>query len=400
MSQLDIHRQVAIVGVGQTPFVRNGDRSAWNLALDAGLAALSDAGIDPSEVDGLVRYALPTEYVSVPMMQRSLGIHALRYYSEAPLGGEATSAVINHAVAAIASGQASVVLVWRALNQSAGVRFGRADQRLPLVEGQEDVIVPEDGENRSFQWPYGQMSPAHIFGLWARRYAFDNGLSDEDLTRALGTIAIQQRQYANNNPGAVFYERPLSWDDYERARWISKPIRLFDMCLENDGACALVLVSAERARSLRTDPVYVLAVTQHLAAYKEPMGLYGADLMEWFSPEAVARLYAAARVSPSDVDVAELYDATSFMPLKSLETYGLARVGEAWKHVIAHGTGLDAPVPVNTHGGFLSEGYIHGMSTITEAVRQLRGTARNQVRDASVALCGASFGSAMLLGVG
>ena len=87
------------------------------------------------------------------------------------------------------------------------------------------------------------------------------------------------------------------------------------------------------------------------------------------------------------------------MPLKSLETYGLAPVGQAWRHVIEHGTGLDAPVPLNTHGGFLSEGYIHGMSTITEAVRQLRGTACNQVRDASVALCGASFGSAMLLGL-
>jgi len=306
--------------------------------------------------------------------------------------------VANHAVAAIASGQASVVVAWRALNQSSGVRFGRADQRLPLQPGVDDVVVPEDGENRSFTWPYGQMSPAHIFGLWARRYMYDNGLSDEDITRALGTIAIQQRQYANNNPGAVFFQRPLTWADYENARWISKPIRLFDMCLENDGACALVFVSAERARALRADPIYVLGVTQSLASYKEPMGLYGADLMEWFSAAAVARLYGEAGVSPKDVSVAELYDATSFMTLKSLETYGLAPVGKAWKYVIEQGTGLDSPVPVNTHGGFLSEGYIHGMSTITEGVRQLRGTAHNQVAGAEVALVGASFGSALILG--
>jgi acetyl-CoA acetyltransferase len=305
---------------------------------------------------------------------------------------------VNLAVAAIAAKQASVVVVWRALNQSSGVRFGRADQRLPLQPGADDVVVPEDGENRSFTWPYGQMSPAHIFGLWARRYMYDNGLTDADITRALGTIAIQQRKYANNNPGAVFYDRPLSWQDYESARWISKPIRLFDMCLENDGACALVLVDAERARSLREDPAYVLGVTQSLAAYKEPMGLYGADLMEWFSPAAVQRLYGEAQVSPADVSVAELYDATSFMTLKSLETYGLAESGQAWKAVIEHGTGLDSRLPVNTHGGFLSEGYIHGVSTITEAVRQLRGTARNQVVDADVALVGASFGSALLLG--
>ncbi|HEX8969464.1 MAG TPA: lipid-transfer protein [Chloroflexota bacterium] len=393
-----IRRQVAVVGIGQTPFARKSGRTAWDLALDAALEALDDAGLPAVEVDGLVRYALPTEYVTIPMMQRSLGIRELRYYAEAPLGGEATSAVVNHAVAAIASGQASVVLVWRALNQSVGVRFGRADQRLPLVSGEQDVVVPEDGENRSLTWPYGQMSPAHIFGLWARRYMYENGLSDDDLTRALGSLAIQQRLYANNNPGAVFYDRRLTWDEYEHARWISKPIRLFDMCLENDGACALLLVDAQRARDLGVEPVYVLGVTQSLASYKEPMGLYGADLMDWFPQAAVDRLYAQAGVSPTDISVAELYDATSFMPLKSLETYGLVPRGQAWKHLIEHGTGLDSPLPVNTHGGFLSEGYIHGMSTITEAVRQLRGTARNQVPDAQVALCGASFGSALILG--
>jgi acetyl-CoA acetyltransferase len=120
--------------------------------------------------------------------------------------------------------------------------------------------------------------------------------------------------------------------------------------------------------------------------------------MAWLPPAAVERLYGEAGVSPADVSVAELYDATSFMTLKSLETYGLAQSGQAWKYVIEHGTGLDSPLPVNTHGGFLSEGYIHGMSTITEAVRQLRGTACNQVVGANVALVGASFGSALLLG--
>jgi len=120
--------------------------------------------------------------------------------------------------------------------------------------------------------------------------------------------------------------------------------------------------------------------------------------MEWFSSAAVARLYGEAGVAPGDVSVAELYDATSFMTLKSLETYGLAPPGEAWRHVISNGTGLESPLPINTHGGFLSEGYIHGMSTITEAVRQLRGTACNQVVGASVALVGASFGSALILG--
>jgi acetyl-CoA acetyltransferase len=393
-----INRQVAIVGIGQTKFARKSGRTAWDMALEATLAALADAGIEPSEIDGLIRYALPTEYVSIPMMVRSLGVRELRYYCEAPLGGEAMAAVVNHAVAAITSGQASVVLAWRCLNQSTGVRFGRADQRLPLREGEEVVTVPEEGENRSFTWPYGHMSPAHLFALWARRYMYENGLSDEDLTNALGTIAVQQRKYANNNPNAVFYDRPLSWDEYRNARWIAEPIRLFDMCLENDGACALVFVSAERARSMRPDPVYVLGVTQSLAPYTEPMGLYIPDLTSWMPSAAVDRLYAEAGVDPSDIDVAEIYDASSMMTLKNLETYRFVPQGQSWRHVIEHGTGLDSPLPVNTHGGFLSEGYIHGMSTITEAVRQLRGTAPNQVAGAELALTGASFGSAAIFG--
>jgi acetyl-CoA acetyltransferase len=242
------------------------------------------------------------------------------------------------------------------------------------------------------------MSPAHLFALWARRYMYENGLSDEDLTNALGTIAVQQRKYANNNPNAVFYDRPLSWDEYRNARWIAEPIRLFDMCLENDGACALVFVSAERARSMRPDPVYVLGVTQSLAPYTEPMGLYIPDLTSWMPSAAVDRLYAEAGVDPSDIDVAEIYDASSMMTLKNLETYRFVPQGQSWRHVIEHGTGLDSPLPVNTHGGFLSEGYIHGMSTITEAVRQLRGTAPNQVAGAELALTGASFGSAAIFG--
>ncbi|MDE3077581.1 MAG: lipid-transfer protein, partial [Chloroflexota bacterium] len=330
-------------------------------------------------------------------MVRSLGVRDLRYYCEAPLGGEAAAAVINHAAAAISSKQASVVVAWRALNQSTGVRFGRADQRLPLKPNEDNVVIPEEGDNRSFLWPYGLMSPAQQFGMWATRYAHVNGLTDDDLTRALGTIALQQRKNAKNNPGAVFFQRTLTWEEYVSARWISKPIRLFDMCLENDGACALVFVDAARARNLRSVPAYVLSATQSLKAHKEPLGMHSADMLEWFPQAAVDRLYGEAGLTPKDVSVAELYDATSMMTLKSLETYGIAEPGRGWRYVVEAGIGLDSPVPVNTHGGFLSEGYVHGMSLITEAVRQIRGTAHNQARNHQVALVGASFSSAALL---
>jgi acetyl-CoA acetyltransferase len=258
-------------------------------------------------------------------------------------------------------------------------------------------VVPEQ-DNLSFAWPYGLMSPGQLFALWARRYAGVHGLSDEDLTRALGTIAITQRAYARRNPNAMMRDRPLDWDIYRGARMISEPLRLFDLCLENDGACAFVVTGADRARALREDPAWILSATQTLSPYREPMGIYtGGELLQLFPPAAAARLFEQAGVRHADVDVAEFYDATSYMPLRSLESYGFVPDGQAWRYVTEQGTGPDSPLPVNTHGGHLSEAYLHGMNGILEAVRQLRGAAASQVPGAEVALVGAPAGSAAIL---
>jgi acetyl-CoA acetyltransferase len=400
-----IRRDVAIVGIGQTAYGKALPATAWDLAIEAIVAALADAGIDPRDVDGMCRFAPPFEPVSEPMLVRALGLRELRFFAESPLGGEALGAVIAHAAAAVTAGLARVVVVYRALSQSQGGRFGRADGGAPrggpsgvAVAGPHaDVVVPEE-DNRSFAWPYGLMSPGQLFALWARRYAIVNKLADEDLTRALGSIAITQRAYANANPNALMRDRPMTWEDYRAARMISEPLRLFDLCLENDGACAYVITSADVARSLRADPVYVLSATQTLSPYREPMGIYvTGELLELFPPETAERLFAGAGVTRPDIDVAQFYDATSYMPLRSLESYGFVPDGQAWRYVAEAGTGPDSPLPVNTHGGHLSEAYLHGMNGVLEAVRQLRGTAVNQVRDASVALVGAPAGSAAIL---
>jgi acetyl-CoA acetyltransferase len=389
-----IRRQVAIVGIGQTAYGKALPGTAWDLAVEAVSKALADAGIDPADVDGMCRFAPPFEPVSEPMLVRALGIRELTFFAESPLGGEALGAVVAHAAAAVMAGLARVVVVYRALSQSKGGRFGRADR-----DGQPDgdVVVPEE-ENRSFAWPYGLMSPGQLFALWARRYASVYGLSDEDLTLALGSIALTQRRYANRNPAAMMRDRKLDWDTYRAARMISEPLRLFDLCLENDGACAYVLTSAGTARAIRDDPVYLLSATQTLSPYREPMGIYTDNLIELFPPPVAERLFAQAGVTRDDIDVAELYDATSFMTLRSLESYGFAPEGQAWRYVADAGTGPDSPLPVNTHGGHLSEAYLHGMNGVLEAVRQLRGTACSQVAGAAVALVGAPAGSAMILG--
>jgi acetyl-CoA acetyltransferase len=401
-----ITRETAIVGIGQTAYGKALPGTAWELAMEAVLAACADAGVDVADVDGMCRFTAPFETVSEAQLVRGLGIRELSWFTQAAHGGEALGAVVMHAAAAVSAGLASTVVVYRALSQSKGGRFGRADSRGPGGGGPSgagggdsdgDIVVPEQ-DNLSFAWPYGLMSPGQLFALWARRYAAVHGLSDEDLTRALGTIAITQRRFANANPNAMMRDRKMDWDDYRNARMISEPLRLFDLCLENDGACAFVVTTADRARALRPDPVWVLSATQTISPYREPMGIYPAgELLELFPPAAAARLFEQAGVRHADIDVAEFYDATSYMPLRSLESYGFVPDGQAWRYVTEEGTGLDSPLPVNTHGGHLSEAYLHGMNGILEAVRQLRGTASNQVTNAQVALVGAPAGSATIL---
>lgn len=394
-------RAAAITGIGQTAYARALPETAWELAIRAVLRACADAGVDVADVDGMCRFTEPFETVSEAMLVRALGIRELSFFAASPHGGEALGAVLAQAAAAIEGGLARIVVVYRALSQSKGGRFGRADRGGPsgavVSDPAADVVVPEEG-NLSFAWPYGLMSPGQLFALWATRYEAAHGLSRDQLTTALGTIAITQRAYANRNPNAMMRDRKLDWDAYRGARMISEPLRLFDLCLENDGACAYVVTSAETARALRGDPVYVLSATQTLAPYREPMGIYvPGDLLELFPPEAADRLFGQAGISRRDVDVAEFYDATSYMPLRSLESYGFVPDGQAWRYVTEAGTGPGSPLPVNTHGGHLSEAYLHGMNGVLEAVRQLRGTAVNQVPGAEVALVGAPAGSAAIL---
>jgi acetyl-CoA acetyltransferase len=402
-----VSRTAAIVGIGQTAYAKALPGTAWELAMEAVLAACADAGVDVAEVDGMCRFTAPFETVTEAQLVRGLGIRELAWFTQAPHGGEALGAVVMHAAAAVSAGLANTVVVYRALSQSKGGRFGRADGRGPSggagprgggdSAGDGDIVVPEQ-DNLSFAWPYGLMSPGQLFALWARRYAAVHKLGDDDLTQALGAIAVTQRQYANNNPNAMMRDRTMSWDDYQAARMISEPLRLFDLCLENDGACAFVVTTADRARALRPDPVWVLSATQTISPYREPMGIYpSGELLELFPQAAADRLFAQAGVSRADIDVAEFYDATSYMPLRSLESYGFAPDGQAWRYVTEQGTGPGSPLPVNTHGGHLSEAYLHGMNGILEAVRQLRGTACNQVPHAEVALVAAPAGSATIL---
>lgn len=392
-----VHRKAAIVGIGSTDFSTASGRSEWELALEAIVPALADAHVDPAEVDGIVRYSY--DNVTQAMLARSLPTPGLRYFCDLPFGGIASGAVVAHAAAAIASGQASVVIVYRSMNERSGVRYGRAERHFAP---DDEVFLARGSQTPAgaFSAPYGLLSPGQVMALWAQRYLHVNGLTENDLTETLGTVAVQQREFAHRNPNAMMRDKPLDLDTYRQGRMISSPLRLYDYCLETDGAVALVLVDADRAKATRDDAAYVLAAGQSLHAHSEPIPVYHRDLLEFAPPGAVDRLYDDARLTPRDISVAMLYEATSFMVPSSLEIYGFAPPGHGWRHVLDHGIGLDSPLPVNTHGGHLSEGYLHGLNHVVEAVRQLRGTSTSQVESAQTVLVGAQGASSVILGRG
>ena len=391
---MSVRRRAAIVGIGQTEFSRDSGRSEWQLAQEAILAALADAGLEAHEVDGLVRYSY--DNVTPAMVVRGLGMRDLRWFSDIPFGGTAQCGVLAQAAAAIHAGIAHTVVIWRALNERSGVRYGRAERH---IAAQGDLVEAAGDKTPSGQFagPYGLLVPGQSMALWAQRYAFEAGLDTDALAQVLGCIAITQREYARGNPLAMMRDRPLDMAGYLAGRMIFEPLRLYDLCLETDGAAALVMTAADTARALRSDPVYLLAAHQSLFPHSEPITVYAHDLMVHSGPGNVAKLYADAGVGVSDLSLAALYDATSFMVLSDLETYGIAQPLQGWRHVLEQGLGPGSPLPVNTHGGHLSEGYIHGLNHITEVVRQLRGTASNQVAAAEVALLGCNGASAAIL---
>src|SRR3954453_23089549 len=211
-----MRKQSAIVGIGQTEFSKESGRTEWELALEAILAALDDAGLEPPDVDGIVRYAY--DNVTQAMLVRALGIVDLRWYGEIPFGGIAQCGVVAQAAAAIVSGIATTFVVYRALNERSGVRYARAERNIPAVGN----VVHASGDRSpsgQFSGPYGLHVPGQVMALWARRYAYEAGIGPE-LTDALGALAIQQRRYANTNPIAMMRDRALDHDGYMAGRMI------------------------------------------------------------------------------------------------------------------------------------------------------------------------------------
>ncbi len=379
-----IKDRTAVVGIGQTEFSKNSGRSTLQLACEAIQNAAEDAGMAVSDIDGIVKYAMdPNDEHS---LVDALGIEDLKFFAELPHGGGACTPTLMHAAMAVSMGMADCVVCFRALNQRSDRRYGRTGMEMaamqkPMARNASDSLYS----------PYGLTSPISWVAMYATRYMHLYGATREHL----GWVAINNRTHALNNPDAIFYGKPMTMEDYLNARMIVEPFCLYDSCVDVDGACAVIIASVERARDLKQIPAVIVAATQGTASEGEMMTSYYRPRMErlpeaWY---AARELWRVSGLTPRDIDVCQLYDAFSILVPAQLEEYGFCGEGEGadfcWE---CKRIGVNGELPLNTSGGLMSEAYIHGMNLITEAVRQIRGTSVNQIKDVEFSMSTAGLG--------
>jgi len=362
--------RTAVVGIGQTEFGKGLEPTELSLACQAISAALDDAGIAPSEVDGLASFTM--EDGREVDVARNVGLGEVTYFSQVGYGGGAGCGATGQAALAVATGQCEVAVAWRARKRAAKTSrpWSKVNQRI----------------TGSLQWsrPFGVVRPVDEIALLTRRHMHEYGTTRDHLAN----VAIASRKHANRNPVATMGHKTLSREEYRSARWISEPLCLFDNCLETDGALAVVIVSAERAKDCATKPAYIHAFAQGLSLQHNVMTNYFCDdPLRGPAWAAAARLWANAEVGPDDVDVAQLYDAFSPLIPLSLEGYGFCGRGEGGPFTDDGNIEWpDGRLPVNTSGGGMSEAYVHGFNLVLEGVRQIRGTSTCQVEGAEVSL--------------
>jgi acetyl-CoA acetyltransferase len=381
----NLRDRCAIAGIGCTPYSKRSGVTVLELATEACARAAADAGIDLDEVDGVVSFNFGD---SVPSMAvaTALGLADPQYVVEFSSGGNAANLITLTATAAIEAGLAKNVLCFRAMNGRSGFRLGGGRQ------------LAAHGVTQ-FTAPFGWITYPQAMAMWCRRHMIRYGTTREQL----GAVATAFRDNAVLNDRAML-RTPLSMHDYLNARPIVDPFGLYDICLESDGACAVLVTSAERARDLRHPPVYITGGA-YGGGRQQGEDLFDAirwpELSENYSRYIAADLWRSAGLGPSDVDVAEIYDCFTYSVLMQLEGLGFCAEGEGGPFVASGALRRDGALPTNTHGGLLSEAYIHGFNHVYEAVEQLRGTAgARQVAGARVALTTAgamTCGSAMLL---
>ncbi|MDT7710335.1 MAG: hypothetical protein QOG20_5942 [Pseudonocardiales bacterium] len=377
-------RTAAAVGVGYTELSKASGRTVLDLATEAGRKAAEDAGVPLADIDGVVSFSVLGDSVSSEAVATSLAVPGLRFVMDFQQGGQSPCFMIQQAAMAVAQGYAENVLVFRALNGRSGIRVGSGS-------------FP--GGAAQYRYPIGYNAYLMYIAMWARRYMHETGTAPE----ALAAVAIAQRAYAEMNERAI-QRKPLDLDSYLASPMIADPFRVADCTSEVDGACAVLVTSLDRARDLRQPPA-VIASAAYRAGPRPGLDIGDQLLYDDYTRNFTSllrdELFGRAGITASDVDFAEIYDCFTSVVLMGLEGLGFCGRGEAGDFVRSGATRLDGSLPVNTHGGLLAEGYLHGMNTVAEAVLQIqgRGGDRQVARhDVGVVTSGALVdGSALVL---
>jgi acetyl-CoA acetyltransferase len=370
---------VSIVGVGETEYCKAGGatKTEFELACLAVMRAVEDAGLELSDVDGLCTYSSER---SVPnAVAQALGLDDLRFVNLYPGGGNSAAGVVHNAAMAVAAGVASTVVCYRSICQGQFHRFGRARAGHGLSAQPLSTSI---GGPQAFTVPFGLFSPAQMYALDARRHMHEFGTTSAQF----GAVAVAAYANAQRNPRAVMHGRPLTIEQHQASRIIADPYRLFDCCQESDGACAVVVTSTERAAGLRHPGVVITAGAQGMehgdgvARQSRPASLWTSAGMT----SIARRLYRDAGLGPEDIDVAQVYENFTGQVVMAIEDFGFCSRGEGGPFVESGAIDWpDGSLPINTSGGNLAEGYIHGLSLVIEGVRQLRGTSTSQVEGAA-----------------
>lgn len=380
--------KAAIAGIGATDFSKNSGRSELRLAAEAVLDALGDAGLSPSDVDGLVTFTMDSNLETA--VARSTGIGNLKFFSQIGYGG-ATAATVQQAALAVATGVAEVVVAYRAFNERSEHRFGQVMTGLT-------TNADSRGVEYSWSYPHGLSTPAASVAMIAQRYMHEYGATSADF----GAVSVADRKHAAKNPKAHFYGKPITIEDHQNSRWIAEPLRLLDCCQETDGGVAIVVTTPERAKDLKHRPAVIEGAAQ--AAGEDQFTMYSYYREELGLPEmglVGQQLWSQSGLKPTDIQTAVLYDHFTPYTLIQLEELGFCGKGEAKDFIKDGAIELGGRLPINTHGGQLGEAYIHGMNGIAEGVRQLRGTSVNQVDNVEHVLVTAGTGvptSGLILG--
>lgn len=384
MTQI-ISDKTAIAGIGLVGFSADSGKSELRLACECIQQALDDAGLSVRDVDGLIHETADSsdEYNVISAM----GIENLNYFSESRWGSGASCAFVMHAAAAVATGVANTVVCYRAVNGASGRRFAGPTNQGPFGYSSYTLTLSQ----LAFYPPFGLATQDGWVAMTIKRYMHEFGVSED----AFGSISVVCRENAARNPNALYTDQPITIQDYQSSEFVVEPLRTLDICSSVDGAVAMIVTSAERARQLKQKPAHILAAAQGSAADGELLSsfnrpsLSGLAEMNYMGRD----LFQMAQVSRKDIDVVQLDDSYApFVPMQ-LEELGFCDRGDG-ASFCANGDriGMAGELPLNTSGGSLGEGNMFGMNHIAEAVRQIRGTSASQVKNANLVLVASGAG--------